>query len=84
MLTKTHSGHMQNGLKQEKHPQGAVLKEQSDQGLHCLPLLHYILHTVKPVLNGQSKIDKTKILMTNCTLMKVKSIAEYCNTFDLH
>ena len=31
---------------------------------------------VKPVLRGHSKIDKTKILMTNGSLMKVKSIAE--------
>ena len=36
------------------------------------------------------EIDKTKILMTNGSLMKVKSIAEwnaplgaFCNTFDL-
>ena len=34
------------------------------------------LHTVKPVLSGHSKIDKTKILMTNGSLMKVESIAE--------
>ena len=32
--------------------------------------------TVKPVLSGRSKIDKTKILMTNGSLMKVESIAE--------
>ena len=32
--------------------------------------------TVKPVLSGHSKIDKTKILMTNGSLMKVKSIAQ--------
>ena len=32
--------------------------------------------TVKPVLSGHSKIDKTKILMTSGCLMKVKSIAE--------
>ena len=32
--------------------------------------------TVKPVLNGHSKIDKTYILMTNGSLMKVESIAE--------
>ena len=32
--------------------------------------------TVKPFLSGHSKIDKTKILMTNGSLMKVKSIAE--------
>ena len=32
--------------------------------------------TVSPVLNSHSKIDKTRILMTNSSLMKVKSIAE--------
>ena len=32
--------------------------------------------TVKPVLSGHSKIDKTKILMTNGSLMEVDSIAE--------
>ena len=35
------------------------------------------MHIVKPVLNGHSKIDKTKILMKNDSLMKVESIAEY-------
>ena len=45
--------------------------------------------TVKPVLRCHSKTDKTKILKTNGSLMKVKSIAEcslgaFCNTFDLH
>ena len=45
--------------------------------------------TVKPVLSCHSKIDKTMILMTNGSLMKVESIAEcpfgaFCNTFDLH
>ena len=37
---------------------------------------HKEYNTVKPVLNGHSKIDKTKILMTNCSLIKVESIAE--------
>ena len=46
-------------------------------------------YTVKPVFSDQSKIDKTKVLKTNGSLMKVKSIAEcskraFCNTFDLH
>ena len=45
--------------------------------------------TVKPVLSGHSKIDKTKVLKTNGRLMKVESIVEcskraFCNTFDLH
>ena len=35
-----------------------------------------LFHTVKSVLNGHSKIDKTHILMTKGSLMKVKSIAE--------
>ena len=32
--------------------------------------------TVKPVWNSYSKIDKTKILTTNGSLMKVESISE--------
>ena len=52
--------------------------------------LKYI--TVKPFLSmfsGHSKIDKTKVLKTNGSLMKVENIAEcskraFCNTFDLH
>ena len=32
--------------------------------------------TIKPVLSGHSIIDKTKILMTNVSLMKVESFAE--------
>ena len=35
-----------------------------------------IVYTVKPVLSNHSKIDKTKILLTNGSLMQVKSIAE--------
>ena len=46
-------------------------------------------NTVKPVLSGHLKLDKTNVLMENGSLMKVKSIAEcstgaFCNTFDLH
>ena len=42
-----------------------------------------------PVLSGHSKRDKTKVLKTDGSLMKVESIAErsfgaFCNTFDLH
>ena len=33
------------------------------------------LYTVKPVLSGHSKIDKTKVLKTNGSLMKVESIS---------
>ena len=43
----------------------------------------------KTCLKGPLKIDKTGVLMTNGSLMKVESIAEcsleaLCNTFDLH
>ena len=37
--------------------------------------LEPLVNTVKPVLRGHLKIDKTQILMTNGSLMKVKSIA---------
>ena len=48
-----------------------------------------VVATVKPVLSSHSKIDKSKVLKTNVSLMNVKSIAEcslgaFCNTFDLH
>ena len=41
--------------------------------------------TVKPVLSRHSKIDKTKVLKTNGSIMKVVSISEcakraFCNT----
>ena len=32
-----------------------------------------VVFTVKPVLSSHSKIDKTRILMTNGSLMKVKN-----------
>ena len=54
-------------------------------------LMDNVRNKVKPVLSGHSKIVKTKVLMANGSLMKVKSIAEcstplgaFCNTFDLH
>ena len=45
--------------------------------------------TVKPVLSCHSKIEKTKVLKTNGSLIQVETIAEcslgaFCNTFDLH
>ena len=45
-------------------------------------------YTVKPLLNGHTKVVNTKILMTNGRLIEVENIAEcivgFCNTFDLH
>ena len=50
--------------------------------------LKIALYSKTYMQNGHSKIDNTKILMTNGSLMKVKSIAEcslgaFCNTFDM-
>ena len=41
--------------------------------------------TIKPVLSGHTNIDKTKVLKTNGSLIKVESIVEcslgaFCNT----
>ena len=49
----------------------------------------FVLATVKPVFSGHSKIDKTKVLKTDGSLVQVESIAEcsmraFCNTFDMH
>ena len=45
--------------------------------------------TVKQVLSGHSKIDKTKVLKPCGSAMQVKTTAEcssgvFCNTFGLH
>ena len=59
----------------------------------CINLFKYALYaqiraisrgrcTVKPVLSGHSKIDKTKNLMTNGSLMEVEGIAE-CSPYIL-
>ena len=67
--------------------------QEYDQGIKQFrstqDLMFYLMTTVKPVLSGHSKIDKAKVLKTNGSFMKVKSIAEcssgaFCNTFDLH
>ena len=43
----------------------------------CIPTCTQVSITAKPVLSGHSEIDKQKtILMTNCSLKKVESIAE--------
>ena len=38
--------------------------------------------TLKPVLSGHSEIGKTKILMTNGSLMKLETIAE-CSPWSI-
>ena len=52
-------------------------------------LVGILTFTVKPVLSGHSKIDKTKILMTDDSLMKVERMQNaplraLYNAFDLH
>ena len=72
------------------HPVSTVTNLCINKAIHVL-LMHRFgtLNTVKSVLSGHSKLDKTQILKTNGSLMKVESIAEcpkraFCNTFDLH
>ena len=57
-------------------PRSERLNQVPTVTLQCkITLTKVIRHTVKPVLSSLSKIDKTKILMTNGSIM-VKSIAE--------
>ena len=60
------------------------MEAQADQILHQRNWSPSNASTVKPVLSGHSKIDKTKVLMGNGTssLMKVKSIAE-CSPWSI-
>ena len=66
-----------------------IMWEGGGGGQPSFTICTEIDYTVKPVLSGHSKIDKTKILMTNGSLMKVKvlqnaPIGAFCITFDLH
>ena len=63
-----------------------VSSEGPGETKHMLKLIrafdaHQCDNTVKPVLSCHSKIDKTEILMTNGSLMKVESIAECLGAF---
>ena len=50
----------------------------------CIRMIQHMFFsdTVKPVLGGHFKIDKTKVLMENGSLMKVESIAE-CSPWSI-
>ena len=52
-----------------------TLEQTSAEASECMRgwVLKY---TLKPVWSGHSKIDKTKVLIANGSLMKVESIAE--------
>ena len=51
-------------------------RKMSDKNALVNSLLQNLYYTVKPVFSGHSKIDKTKVLKTNGSLIKVKSITE--------
>ena len=74
--------HWLNNIFHNHHtPPSAVIAEyyyvqHSSPFFYLVKLQHSIVSTVKPVLSSHSKIDKTKILKTNGSLMKVESIAE--------
>ena len=70
-----------------------IFKDFQDSPVYSSTFQACANRAVKPVrvsiLSGHSKIDKTKVLKTNGSLMKVQSIAKcplgaFCNTFDLH
>ena len=66
-------------------PYPAMGSSRNTERLH----LARIAITVNPVLSGHLKINKTKVLKTDGSLMQVGSIAEcslgaFCNIFDLH
>ena len=54
----------------------AIIIYSAVQSYCNIPHYNIYLYTVKPVLSSHPKIDKTKILVTNGSLMKVESIAE--------
>ena len=55
-------------------PQHSILTERQ-HSTH--EVLNCCQNAVKPVLSGHSKIDETKVLKTNSSLMKAESIAEF-------
>ena len=66
-------------------------KKGSDLWIRIYNIFRLTKVTVKPAKNCHSKIVKTKISMTNCSLMKVKSFriliapfGAFCKTLDLH
>ena len=61
------------GLYSSKYWIPSFVKRESELKSSQALMLH-VQCTVKPVLSGHSQIDKTKILMTSGSLMKVKSI----------
>ena len=68
-----------------------IMKLEHPSYLLLLFFLHLVLmlgsellifRYIKPVLSGHSKLDKTKVLKTNSSLMKVESIAE-CSPWSI-
>ena len=67
-------------VRKQRKKMNTTLLSSSDSVLMKIPCVY----TVKPVLSGRSKIDKTKVLMANDSLMKVKVLQKapfgaFCN-----
>ena len=61
------------------------LKKQTNKNLSpflALILGNFLQSILEPVLNGHSKVDKAKILMTNGSLLKVETITE-CSLWSI-
>ena len=63
-------------IKEEQKWEKETAKEEEEETLRRQKVGLTSNVTVKPVFSGHSKIDKIQSLMTNVSLMKVKSIAE--------
>ena len=68
-------------FKSSKSPAALCCVLEQDS-ISSIFVVHEIMNTVKPVLSDHSNIDKTKVLMTNGSLMKVESIAE-CSLWSI-
>ena len=74
----------------ESSRQTAHLHRTTETHIQNVPNSHKLANSYFMYSKSHSKIDKTKILMTTGSLMKVESIAEcspfgaFCNTYDLH
>ena len=72
MSTKTHSNeNTQNQLKHEKHPLGAVLKEQSEKTftLFAIASLHFAYSKTclkRPIKNRQNEDLNDKLYLNEC------------------
>ena len=70
-----HNGILQSAIYLKKSLEENKILEEAFSRAEVIFYMPFLPRTVKPVLSDHLKIDKTKILMTNGSLMKVESMA---------